>query len=91
MQNRSIIEAAINSDPTATPEEKARLMAALAPSIEKPRLITRKDVAALLGVHIQTVNSYTRRGLLRPIKFTARAVRYSEAEVLHFMQYGARV
>jgi hypothetical protein len=90
MQNRLIIEAAINLDPIATPKEKSRLMAALAPSIEKPRMITRKDVAALPGVHIQTVNSYTRRGLLRAVKFTARAVRYPEAVVLHFMQHGAR-
>ena len=89
MQNRSIIEAAINSDPTATPK-KARLMAALAPSIENPRMIIRKDVAALLGFHIQTVSSYTRHGLLRAANFITRAVRHSEAEVLHFMQRGAR-
>ena len=90
MQNRSIIEAAIKSDPTATPEEKARLMAALLPAKETPRLITRKEVAALLGVHVETVKRYTRAGLLKPVKFTARAVRYPEAEVLHFMQNGVR-
>ena len=89
MQNRSIIEAAIKSDPTATPEEKSRLMAALLPPKETPRLITRKEVAALLGVHVETVKRYTRAGLLKPVKFTG-AVRYPEAEVLHFMQNGVR-
>jgi len=89
MQNRAIIEAAINSDPTATPEEKARVLAAMNPAKANQKMITKKAVAELLGVHIQTVNSYTRRGLLRPVKFTKRAVRYSEADVLHFQQNGA--
>jgi excisionase family DNA binding protein len=64
-------------------------MAALLPAKDTPRLITRKEVAALLGVHVETVKRYTRAGLLKPVKFT-RAVRYPEAEVLHFMQNGVR-
>jgi excisionase family DNA binding protein len=91
MQNRTIIEAAIQSDQTATPEEKARLMAALLPATEKPRMISRKEVAALLGVHVETVKRYTRAGLLIPVHFTARAVRYPEAEVLDFMRRGVKL
>lgn len=91
MQCKPVLEAAINSDPTATPEEKARLLAALQPAAEKqPRMITRKAVAALLGVHEQTVCAYVRRGLLLPRRLTKRAVRYSEEEVLNFLQHGAR-
>lgn len=89
MQNRAIIEAIVNSDPTATTEEKARVMAALNPAKTNQKMITKKAVAELLGVHLQTVNNYTQRGLLRPVKFTKRAVRYAEAEILHFQQNGA--
>ena len=89
MQNRAIIEAAINSDPTATAEEKARVLSALNPAKANQKMITKKAVAELLGVHLQTVNSYTRKGLLRPVKLSKRAVRYPEADVLYFQQNGA--
>jgi predicted DNA-binding transcriptional regulator AlpA len=88
--NVPIIIAALDADPTATPEEKARIKAALLPASVKPRLLTRKQVAELLGVHVETVKRYTRNGLLNPVNFTARALRYPEAEVFDFMQNGAK-
>jgi predicted DNA-binding transcriptional regulator AlpA len=74
-----------------TPEEKKRLIAAMEQPPDNPRMITRKQVAALLGVHVETVKRYSRNKLLHPVKFTARAVRYSEAEVLDFMKNGGRL
>lgn len=91
MTNRAIIEAAIKADPTATTEEKARLLAALLPITDKPKMISRKEVAAMMGVHVESVKRYTRAGLLKPVHFTARAVRYPEAEVLDFMRRGVKL
>ena len=76
----------------ATPEEKKRILkAAKDPTSQTLKMLTRKQVASLLGVHTETVKRYTRSGLLHAVKFTARAVRYSEAEVLDFMAKGATV
>jgi len=74
----------------ATPEELKRILsAAKEPTPAKPKMLTRKQVASLLGVHTETVKRYGRKGLLKTIRFSARAVRYSEAEVLNFMRTGA--
>lgn len=71
------------------PEEKKRLMAAAKePTPAKPKMLNRKEVAALLGVHIETVKRYTRNKLLHAVKFSKRAVRYSEQEILDFMEKG---
>ncbi len=76
----------------ATPEELKRILkAAKEPTPKKQIMLTRKEVAARLGVHTETIKRYGRKGLLHPVRFTARAVRYSEAEVLNFMQTGAAV
>lgn len=91
MQSKAIIQAAIDSDQTMTSEQRARLLAALKdPAPVKCRMLTRKDVADRLGVHVETVKRYGRKKLLNPVKFTARAVRYSETEVLDFMRRGAK-
>jgi predicted DNA-binding transcriptional regulator AlpA len=72
-----------------TPEEQKRLMAAAKdPASQTLKMLTRKQVASMLGCHIETIKRYSRNGLLRPVKFTARAVRYSEQEILDFMGKG---
>jgi len=75
-----------------TPEEKKRILSALKdPTSQTQKMLTRKQVASMLGCHVETIKRYGRKGLLHPVKFTARAVRYSEAEVLDFMRTGATV
>jgi len=74
----------------ATPEEKKRILSAIKePTPAKQKMLTRKEVASMLGCHTETIKRYGRNGLLHPVRFTARAVRYSEAEVLDFMRRGA--
>ena len=53
---------AYKADPTADPDR-----------IEKP--LTRRQVAALLGCSLQTINSHLNAGRLRRIKLTAKSVR----------------
>jgi hypothetical protein len=92
MQTRAIIEAAINNDATATPEQRKRILAALNEKPEAktaPKLITRKQAAEILGgVCVETVKRYEKRGLLRQIRFTARRVRLDEAQVIEVARNG---
>ncbi len=92
MQSTPVIKAAIESDPTATPEQRERILAALKetkPAADK--MLTRKQVASLLGVHVESVKRYGRKKLLNTVRFSSRAVRYSEAEVLNLMRNGVTV
>lgn len=84
IQTRQIIEAAIKSDPTATPEQKKRVLDALKdrPQNARPKLITRKQAAELLDCCVMTVKRMEKRGHLTPVRFSARRVRLNEAEVL---------
>lgn len=92
MQSTPVIKAAIESDPTATPEQRERILAALKePKPVTEKMLTRKQVASLLGVHVESVKRYGRKKLLNPVRFSSRAVRYSEAEVLSLMRNGVTV
>lgn len=61
---RSLVAAikSYKADPAADPDR-----------IEKP--LTRREVAALLGCSLQTINSHLNAGRLRRIKLTAKSVR----------------
>jgi len=91
MHTLEIIRATIESDPTATPEQRKAIMAIAEGRPEakpKPKLITRKQAADLLGCCGETVKRYSRRGLIRAIRYTARRVRYDEAQILDFARDG---
>ena len=45
------------------------------------RLISRKDVALLFGLHTETIKRWERRGCLTAIKVNSRLVRYRFTEV----------
>jgi hypothetical protein len=90
MQSEGIIRAALLSDPSMTAEQRERILTALKdPAPIRPKMLTRKQVAERLEVHSETVKRYGKKGLLHPVRFTARAVRYLESEVLDFMREGA--
>jgi len=73
-----------------TPEEKKRILSASKePKLSPEKMLTRKQVAALLGVHSETIKRYGRKKLLTPVRFSARAVRYAETQVRDFMRNGA--
>lgn len=57
----------------------------------KARLLSRRQVGELIGVHPGSVARYDRAGLLKGIKINARVVRYPEAEVQRFISSGVAV
>lgn len=70
-----------------TKTERKRLLTAAEnePIKKKQKMLTRKEVAEILGVHPETIKRYGKRGLLHPIRITSRMVRYEEAEVLELL------
>lgn len=55
-----------------------------APQLEV-RLLNRRQVGEMLGVHPGSVARYERAGLLPAVKINARVTRYAEAEVRKFI------
>ncbi len=85
MQSRVIIEAALQSDPAITPEQRKRILAGFEPPKEQaPRTLTRKQVAEILNLHPGSIKRYDGK-LLHPVRITPRTVRYSEPEVLELL------
>lgn len=54
----------------------------------KRDLITTKQTAGVLEVHPETVKRYAKQGLLHPIRFSKRRMRFDRAEVLQFLNNG---
>jgi transposase len=74
----------------ATEAQKDRIAQSLKISTGKrPKLITRKQAAEILGVCPESIKRYVRRGFIRQINFTSRRVRYDEAEIIEFSRTGA--
>ena len=72
----------------ATPEEKKRLIAALKEPTE-PGTLNREQVAKIFHMHPGSLKRWEKSGKLRPIKITARTVRYDKREVLAMLEGGA--
>jgi predicted site-specific integrase-resolvase len=49
------------------------------------RLLSRKQVAEIAGVHRETVKRWERRGLLKANRINSRVVRYEWHEVMRFL------
>ncbi|QHI68762.1 helix-turn-helix transcriptional regulator [Tichowtungia aerotolerans] len=82
MNSRLIVETALASDPTITPEQKERILAGYeSPEKKQPRMLTRIQVAERLQVHPGSVKRFDQRGILTPVRITPRVVRYCENEV----------
>ncbi len=74
----------------ATPEEKQRLIAAHKhPAEQPPETLTRKEAAKIFGVHPGSLKRWEKSGKLRPIRLTARCLRYNKAEVLQLLEGSA--
>jgi len=73
-----------------TKTERKRLLAAAEnePIKKKQKLLTKKQVAKMLGVCPETVKRYAKRGMLHPIRLSQRMVRYGEDEVLELLNSG---
>lgn len=50
------------------------------------RLLTARKVAALLNLELATVYKWTSQGRIPHIKLSARAIRFSEAAIMQWLQ-----
>lgn len=65
-----------------SPEEKKRILSASKPAPAPVETLTRKQAAKIFGVHPGSLKRWEKSGKLRPIKITARTLRYDKREVL---------
>lgn len=72
----------------APPERREAILAA-ALGATKPRPGTIQQAAQIGGCNPRTVQRYADRGLLHPIRITARRVRYDLGEVERLFLHGA--
>jgi hypothetical protein len=68
----------------ASPTESCAIMGAATAAEKAPldKLILTREAAAILECHPKTVFRYRSRGLLNPIRRSARCIRWRESEVL---------
>lgn len=71
------------------PSERAALFKQFAVEAPRRRLGTRRDAAAILGIHPGSIQRYTKRGLVEPIWITCRRVRFDLDQVEKLANYGA--
>lgn len=94
----TIIKAALAADNTITPEEAKAALAALAnkpkATDEGDRVLSRAEVAALMGKSVKAVDVYGRRGIIRRVYLTGggsqriQAQGYSRNSVLEAIGRG---
>ena len=80
MESRVIIEAALQSDPAITPEQRKRILSGFEPPKKAEPWMTRKQVGEILNLHPGSIKRYDGK-LLHPVRITPRTVRYDAAEV----------
>ncbi len=73
-----------------TPEQLKRIRQLEKPPNTRPKLISRKEAAEILGCCVMTCKRLEKRKQLTPIRFSARRVRLDEAQVLDFARNGIR-
>ncbi len=90
MQSRDMIIAALNADPTATPADKKRILAAIEDKpTRKEKMLTTKQACELLGgIHQITLRRLEQRQILTPVRYSKRRLRWKESELLDFLSIG---
>jgi hypothetical protein len=84
---KATVETLLEADKTITPEHRTRIMRELARGDNAhEKLFTCREAAAFLDpghpLHPATMRRWEKRGLLHPVRFTARRIRYRESELL---------
>lgn len=89
MQSAPIIETTIENDPTATPEQKRQIRAIIHGGQKKRRLVTTKRAcSANDDCHPITLRRLAKRGILHPVYYSRRKVRWDLDEVEAFANNG---
>ena len=90
-KTKAVIETAIELDSMVTSEQKEELLSVLGGDSDKrpkPIPIPTKEAARRLGVCPVTVRRYGESGLLHPIRYTARRIRWDRNEIEMFRDNG---
>lgn len=83
------IEALLRADNTVPMEHREEVLRACSrKSLSKPKLRGVKEAAAVLGCHPKTIYRYVRQGLLHPVRYSQRKVRFDINEVEAFATNG---
>lgn len=72
-----LLDALATYNPDAAPDKDAR-------PPQKP--LTRKEAAEMLGISVSSTDRYLRKGLLTPVRYSARAIRISAESVYNLMK-----
>jgi len=83
------IESLVKADPTATGDERKAILNALRGNKNsRPKLISKKKAAEICDSSTKSIDRYSERGHLTPIRFSKRKVRFDEAEIISFARNG---
>jgi excisionase family DNA binding protein len=85
---QTMVKTVLAADPTVTAEEAARIMKACQGQPPRWDLLTAREAAKILGVHLRTLQTYGRQGKITPIRHGIRRIRWDRAEIEHFAAYG---
>ena len=83
------VERILKSDPNATEDQVTKVIQACRSVAFRRRRGSIRDAAGILDVHPGSIKRYVKKGLLHPIRITARKVRYDLDEVERLACYGA--
>lgn len=86
---QTTIQTVIDADPTISPDQRKAILRACEAEQPRRRLGTVRQAAAALDVCPKTIQRYAAMGLLRPVRITARRVRYDLDEVERLANHGA--
>lgn len=85
----STIGAILKADDTTTAQHREEILRMCRGLItETPNIGTRREAANILNVHPVTVARYERAGLIAPIRYNSRKVRYDLNAVRRLAQIG---
>ena len=83
------IEALLRADNTVPVEQREEVLRACSrKSPARPKLGGVKQASAVLGCHPKTIYRYVRQGLLHPVRYSQRKVRFDLNEVEAFATNG---
>jgi hypothetical protein len=83
-----IIKGAVQGDDTLDDKTKKKIIAAATGNQPRKTWLTSKQTASLMQRSVMTVTRYEKRGLLHPVRHSARSKRFDEAEVLNLINNG---
>ena len=82
------IKALICAYPDISPKQKNEILAACGEQPVRQELINRKAVRELLEISDPTIRQWIARGLINPVVYSKRKVRFFKNEIIALAHYG---